>query len=496
VLFRVDASESIGTGHVVRCLALSPELERRGIEPWFACRPGAGDPTSQIEASGYPVIRLEGSSSTELAAISGRVPHDARHRPFASLVMDHYGLGAEWLNGARKLAARRLVIDDLADRSLPCEFLVNPNLGVVPGDYAGLAAPTARLLLGTRYVLLRPPFRAARAASRRPAGAVGTVLVTMGGSDPSGATATAVSAVRSALPNARIDVVLGALYRGQTIEGPGIQVHRAIGGEAMAQLMTDADLAIGAGGTTSWERCAIGLPTVIVRLAGNQDAIARRLDADGEAVDAGPIERLDVAALSGLIRQLADDRSKREAMSDRAWDLVDGRGVERVAHHLDGVRVRRATMADARLLWRWANDPDTRAASLNPEPIPYPDHLRWLRDRLADRSCLLLIGGNGAGPLGQVRFDGREADAEVSISVAPEHRGTVGGLLLESAVRRFRRWMPQASLLAQVKIDNGPSRRLFERAGFRLVGERRGVLTYRASALADATLSRELVTGR
>jgi UDP-2,4-diacetamido-2,4,6-trideoxy-beta-L-altropyranose hydrolase len=496
VLFRVDASESIGTGHVVRCLALSPELARRGIDPWFASRRVAGDPADQIEASGYPVVRLEGPASTELAEISGHVPRDIRRRPFAALVMDHYGLGAEWLNEARHLATRRLVIDDLADRSLPCELLVNPNLGVAPGDYASLVAPATRLLLGIRFVLLRPSFRTTRAAGRRPAGVVRNVLVTMGGSDPSDATTTAVTAVRSALPTARIEVVLGALYPGEPVRGPGIHVHRAIGDEAMAQLMMDADIAIGAGGTTSWERCALGLPTVILRLAPNQDAIARRLDAAGAAVDAGPVEQLDTAALSGLIRQLADDRSRRQAMSDRAWELVDGRGVERVAHHLDGVRVRRATMADARLLWRWASDPDTRSASFNPEPIPYPDHMRWLRHRLADRSCLLLIGGNGAGPVGQVRFDSREADAEVSISVAPEHRGTVGGLLLESAVRRFHRWLPQASLIARVKIDNGPSRRLFERAGFRLVGERRGVLQYHASALADATPGLELVAER
>jgi UDP-2,4-diacetamido-2,4,6-trideoxy-beta-L-altropyranose hydrolase len=471
----------------VRCHALAQELERRGIKPWFASRHVAGDPANQFEASGYPLVPLEGTSSTEQAAISGHVPRDTRRRPFAALVMDHYGLGAEWLNQARRLATRRLVIDDLADRSLPCELLVNPNLGVAPGAYTGLVAPATRLLLGVRFVLLRPPFRTTRAAGRHPAGAVRNVLVTMGGSDPSGASTTAVTAVRSALPTARIEVVLGPLYPGEPVRGPGIHLHRSIGDEAMAQLMMDADIAIGAGGTTSWERCALGLPTVILRIARNQDAIARRLDAAGAAVDAGPVEQLDVAALSGLIRQLADDRSRRQAMSDRAWDLVDGRGVERVAHHLDGVRVRRATMADARLLWRWANDPDTRSASLSPEPIPYTEHVRWLRDRLADRSCLLLIGRNGAGPLGQVRFERRETDAEVSISVAPEHRGTVGGLVLESAVRRVRRGLPEANLLAQVKIDNGPSRRLFERAGFRPVGERRGVLLYHASALGDAT---------
>lgn len=487
VLFRADASASIGIGHLERCLALAAGVAGQGIESWFAYRRMAGDPADRIAAIGYPVVGLEGPASGEMAEIGSHVPADIRRRPFAALVLDHYDLGAEWLNEARQLATRRVVIDDLAERSLSCELLVNPNLGVAAADYASLVGPATRLLLGTRYALLRPPFRAARAAGRRPAGAVENVLITMGGSDPSDATGIALRAVRSALPTARIEVVVGALYAGEPVGGPGIQVHRAIGGEAMAGLMMRADLAIGAGGTTSWERCTLGLPTVIVRLARNQDAIARRLDEAGAAADAGAVERLDVAALSGLVRRLADDRPRRETMGELAWNLVDGRGVERVAHHIDGVRVRRATMADARLLWRWANDPDTRAASFTSEPIPYPDHVRWLRDRLADRSCLLFVGWNGAGPLGQVRFDGRGDEAEVSVSVAPEHRGTVGGLLLESAIRRFWRRSPRINLVAQVKVGNEPSRRLFLSAGFREVGEHQGVLLYHASALADAT---------
>jgi ribosomal protein S18 acetylase RimI-like enzyme len=312
----------------------------------------------------------------------------------------------------------------------------------------------------------------------------------MGGSDPSHVTDAAVRAVRSALPSARIEVVLGALYDGDPVGGEGIRVHHAIGADEMARLIADADLAIGAGGTSAWERCTLGLPTVILRLASNQDSVARELANAGVAIDAGPSRDLDVGRLSRSIAQLAEDQPAREAMRVRARELVDGRGVERVAHHLEGVRVRAATRSDARRLWRWANDPETRSASLSPEPIAYADHLRWLNDRLSDRSCLLLIGWNGAGPLGQVRFDVRQDKAEVSIAVAPEQRGTVGGLLLDRAVRRFRRRWPRTRLTAQVKVDNEASRRLFEHAGFHVLDEREGVRRYHAPAPVDASLSR------
>lgn len=485
VLFRVDASVSIGTGHVVRCLALADELARRNLDPSFASR-RASDRNDQIEDGGFPVMHLEGPDSNEWATINMQISRDARRRPLHALVLDHYGLGAEWLEGAQQVTARRVVVDDLANRILPCEILVNPGIGVERADYENLVPRTARLLLGPRFVLLRPSFRAARDTRRRAMAAVGTVLVTMGGSDPLNVTSTAIRAVQAALPAARIEVVLGALYRGDPVGGSGIRVHRAIGDAAMAQLMTTADLAIGAGGTTSWERCALGLPSIILRLARNQDAVASRLDAAGVALDGGPAEEVDVDKLSGLIRRLTGNKRARQRMSDRALDLIDGRGVERVAHHVEGVRVRTATSADARLLWRWANDPETRLASFHTELIDYPDHLVWLRDRLADLSCLLLIGWNGAGPLGQVRFDKGDAEAEVSISVASEHRTTVGSLLLESALRQFRMRSPRLNLVAKVKSDNGPSRRLFERAGFRLTDERRGVLRYHLSASSDA----------
>jgi spore coat polysaccharide biosynthesis predicted glycosyltransferase SpsG/RimJ/RimL family protein N-acetyltransferase len=460
------------------------------MELWFATRPAAIPLLDQVEAKRPSVIPVDGPAMEELAEISRFVGSEGRRRPFEAVVVDHYGLGADWLTGARRLAKRRIVIDDLADRPLPSEVLVNPSLGVTPDDYAGLIGPATRLLLGTRYVPLRPAFCVA--ISRTAAPEVTNVLVTMGGSDTVGATREAVDAARVALPTARIDVVLGALHGGDPVQGPGVHVHQAIGDQAMARLMQTADIAVGAGGTTSWERCALGLPTVIVRVARNQDAGTERLARAGAAMDAGPLEGVDVTSLATLIRRLADDAPTRQAMSDRARGLVDGRGVERLANHIDGIRVRRATMADADLLLRWRNDPATRAASLEQAEIPLPAHRSWLRGALGDPARVLLIGVNGTGPVGHVRFDRHATGAEVSITVAPELRGTIGGLLLERAIQRFRLRSPRGELTAQVRVDNEASRRLFERSGFRLAGDRAGILLYHAVASADATPALDL----
>ena len=479
VLFRADASEVMGAGHLVRCGALADELEPRGIPTIVASRGDlAGVPFSAFPR-GLDLAGVARSPDGEIDWIYDQLPASDGRRPFSWVVMDHYGLGAEWLGHAQRLATRRLVIDDLADRGLPCEVIVNQTLDAERRDYAGIISRRTRLLLGTRYALLRSPFRVAHDRAPRPQAVVRRVLITMGGSDVQAVTALAIEAVRLALPDASIDVVSGSNAPASAPDLPNIRIHRTIHGEAMAELMTQADLAVGGGGTTSWERCAVGLPSVIVRLADNQRPIARRLHAAGAALDAGPVERLTIARLAGVVHELADDQRGRQRMSLRGRTLVDGRGAERVAHVLDGIRLRRATMGDLELLWSWANDPVTRSSSFRSDPIPLADHVGWLRSKLSDPASLLLIAWNGSGMLGQIRFDHRGHEVEVSLAVAREHRGTVGALMLESALRRVRnRWIGD-TIVARVKPDNRASRRTFERTGFALESEKDGVLRYR-----------------
>jgi L-amino acid N-acyltransferase YncA len=230
---------------------------------------------------------------------------------------------------------------------------------------------------------------------------------------------------------------------------------------------------------TALERCSLGLPSIAIRLAPNQDIVVEALAAAGAVVDGGSIASLAAKGLVESLWALARDNVRRSEMGRRGWELIDGRGTVRVAHHIDGVRVRRARTSDAHRLWYWRNDPVARAMSAQTDPVAFDDHLRWLRSTIADPMRMLLIGWNGAGELGQIRFDRRDVDTEVSMSVAQEHRGTVGGLLLRAGIRHFRRSWPNQPILAQVKEENEASRRMFERARFELVGEARGLLQFR-----------------
>ena len=345
VLFRVDASQSIGTGHLVRCVALAAELARRGMELWFAVRPGAIPLLDALDATrrlGHPGRRLRnGRSSPRSAVLSAAKAAGGHSRLSWSITTGSARSG--WAGPAR-LTKRRVVIDDLADRPLPCELLVNPNLGVMPDDYAGLADPATRLLLGTRFVPLRPAFRV---AGRLPAAPdVTNVLVTMGGSDTVGATRTAVDAVRVALPAARSRSSSEPSTTGTLFRDRGTNVHRAIGDEAMARLMRSADMAVGAGGTTSWERCALGVPTVIVRVARNQDTSTRRLARAGAAIDAGPLDGI------GRHRTGESDPAIGGRRRDTSSDERSGDGISSTAEASSGWRTTSTGCGSAAPRWR------------------------------------------------------------------------------------------------------------------------------------------------
>ena len=296
VAFRVDASLEIGTGHLMRCLALAETLRGRGVGIQFICRQQPGFLLPLLHQAAMPVAMLAAVPATPHASQSSRgvtQTEDAIQTIAAlngakpdCIVMDHYGLGAQWQRQLRPHSSRLLVIDDLVDRPQDCDILLDPNFSLAGKDrYAGLVPPGASLLSGPRYALLRPEYAAHRGTTRSRAGEVTRVFVFFGGSDLQDMTGLTVEALsRVALRHLGVDVVVGANYAHRNKlerligQRPGATVHppRA----HLADLMAGADLAIGAGGVTTWERMCLGLPALVVTVAENQrpasEALHRR----------------------------------------------------------------------------------------------------------------------------------------------------------------------------------------------------------------------------
>lgn len=354
IAFRVDASTDIGWGHVMRCLTLAQTLSSRLAECEFVCRRHSGHLVDRIERRGFRVHLLETDPARLTTADDGSLPahsswlgtgwrEDAEQTlailarlTFDWVVVDHYGLDARWHRLIRPATRNLLAIDDLADRRLDADWVLDQNLGRTPSDYDPWTLPGVRYLLGPRHALLRPEFAERRTASleRRLEPELSNLLVTLGGTDRLNFTPRIVRTVLEH-PLSRLlhlTVVLGR-------QAPGLDAVRAMQErystrltlkcevEDMANLMTESDLCIGAAGSTAWERCCLGVPTLQVVIADNQRSIARALADVGAAITL-EADRLEESLIETL-NALTPDALRR--MSFAARDLCDGLGAERVA---------------------------------------------------------------------------------------------------------------------------------------------------------------------
>jgi UDP-2,4-diacetamido-2,4,6-trideoxy-beta-L-altropyranose hydrolase len=471
VAFRVDASSEIGSGHFMRVLCLADGLRELATSIRFVARALPAHLRAMLAERGYDL--------TEIGAAAGG-DDDARETATALagdawdwLVVDHYGIGADWESKMRAHAKRIFVVDDLADRRHDCDVLLDQNLYAdMDVRYTARVPRGCRLLLGLRYALLRREFVAARADVLPRRGPVTRVFVSFGGADPGNRTGWAIEALATAAIDVQVDVAIGAQHpqRRQIESGcarHGFACHVQTG--RMAELMVAADLAIGAGGITTWERCCLGLPALVISIAANQDAVIEQAARHGllYALHDG-----DQSDLRRHLQTLADNAELREMISRNGMQAVDGRGVERVARVLDeaSIRIREATADDAEALFAWRNHESVRRMSRRPEAIAWPEHEAWLRGVLADGNRRLVIAERRGVPLGVVRFDICRDTAEVSIYRVPDspERG-VGASVLAAAEQWLRASRPGvATVTAEVLGNNQRSQRLFESTGYEL----------------------------
>ena len=330
-VFRADASLSLGIGHVMRCSALAEALVAAGWRTAFACSAETVEIYPSLAISQHDIAPLK-EFGDEADALRQRWP-----RGCDLLVVDHYRLGAAFETAARGWARRILAIDDLADRSHDCDFLLDTALGRASETYEALVPEHCRLLLGPRHALLRPQFAAARAralARRGKAQTVRRLLVSLGGTDPADVTAKVVEGIGRSGIDAEIDVVAGLAAAGGIERAAGqipqrIRLLRDV--TDMARLMVEADMAVGAGGSTTWERCCLGLPTVLVTLASNQSVQAKALKDLNAALCLGWHEDIDAGTVADAVRHLDRETEERRRLSVASASLCDGEGAGRIA---------------------------------------------------------------------------------------------------------------------------------------------------------------------
>ena len=350
-MFRVDASVDMGSGHVMRCLTLADELKASGYTCHFITRQQPGDLNSMIASKGHILHTLPERSDTK----PGKLLHSnwlkgGQINDFVDcenvikellpdwLIIDHYGIDAEWERRAAAYSKRILVIDDLGDRAHECDLLLDQNLGAHPDKYENLVPKNCKILAGCSFALLRNEFSNYRKRSleyRKNKKEIDTILVTMGGFDKDNYTEKVLDAIESSSLKRNIKIIIILSKSAPSydsvknrIDSSHFNMTLLSNAGNMGEIMCQADLAIGAAGSTSWERCCLGLPTILCVIAENQRFASNSLSQHGAAICLDPIN-VELSTQEILIK-LMDDPVILRRLSNNSSTLVDGLGTKRV----------------------------------------------------------------------------------------------------------------------------------------------------------------------
>ncbi len=472
LVIRADAGGKLGTGHVMRMLALAQAWSRRGGRVTIAT---ASCPESLVER-----ILKEGFQHQAIECDAPGDPLDAAATVLAAsewIVLDGYHFRGDFQQTCRDAGLKTLCVDDYGHcPEWFCDILLNQNLGA---DRGKLPMEPEEILMGISYALLRQEFLNFP-RDTKPWQPLKKILVTLGGSDPPNATAWVLSQLaKTEREDLTVRVIIGPANPHREILRAMELPFEAEWKEAVTDMPAQyawADGVISAGGSSCWEWLYFGLPGAVVTIAENQEPVVRELRKQKTALCLGwPSDGDGFAKLSGWI-----DDPARFIDQAAASSLVDGRGADRVVSHIDGTGclIRRMDpKADARFTFDLANDPSVRSAGYSTDMIPWETHCGWLAQHHASPdSFLFIVEGENRQPVGSLRFRRDGESWEIGIALDPGSRGHgyaengirlgMGELAVIHGIRKFH---------AIIRPTNMPSKKLFQRLGFThrsTVGER------------------------
>lgn len=463
--FLVDAGPAAGAGHLARCRTLADGLADRGWQTLMA-RPASAQAFGAQFTGTHHTVDLEEFLTPE------RERGDRVRWRGDLLVVDHYGLDWATESQFRSVAGRIMVLDDLANRGHDCDLLLDQTFGRDAAEYRDLVPDGTTVLTGSEYALLRPEFAALRGASLgRTRRVVGRVLISLGGSAAQSHSAALARATAAALPGAQVIVAM-------TPAAPGIDELRRLVADSANQVrlldapgllgceLAAADLAIGAAGTSAWERCCLGVPSLVMVMAENQAGVAAALEGAGAA------RRIDPGVTGGQLREIVTALDLA-GMSAAAARVCDGGGAARVIEHIEAsvqrsqVALRAAAPSDSRFIWETNNTPDVRRVSHAAADISWDEHTAWFARHLDDPDSRIFLAEAGGAARGVIRFRREGSTATISIALTAASRGRgLGAEAIRRGCRLARAAWPIERVVATIQPENVASRQAFRHAGF------------------------------
>ncbi|MBV6624167.1 MAG: UDP-2,4-diacetamido-2,4,6-trideoxy-beta-L-altropyranose hydrolase [Rivularia sp. (in: Bacteria)] len=475
LIIRADASTKIGTGHLMRCLALAQAWQDNQGQAVFFMASSVPAIEKRLQSEGMKVIHtsvIQGSSEDAVETVN--IAHNLNAE---WVVVDGYHFGSEYQKLIKESGLHLLFIDDYGHANhYYADLVLNQNIHAHENLYFNKESYT-QLLLGTDYTLLRREFWQWRGWKRETPSVANKILVTLGGADPDNVTSKVIQGLQLVEgEELEVVVVVGGsnphyeqLKTATKQSSFPIRLERNV--TNMPELMAWADVAIASAGSTSWELAFMGLPSLVLILADNQRDIAQKLGEIEVSINLGWHEDVSVEQISKVIIELLESAEIRSKMTSLGNELVSGEGSNKVLVSLQGkeIRLRPVNQTDCKLLWHWANDPEVRSVSFSSNStIPWNNHVQWFNSKLSSPNCIIYIAINKLDePIGQVRFDIKANEATISISIDANFRSqSYGSKLIKIATEKLFFESDIKTINAYIKNDNYKSVKSFINSGF------------------------------
>lgn len=494
IIFRVDASIQIGSGHVMRCLTLADALKNKGAKCTFICRAHSGNMLALIQAKGHSVFALPDDktyinptnlhpSQEYISWLNTTIDEDAQQtiatiRSLRAevptwLIIDHYALDKDWEKLLRPYCQKIMVVDDIAERQHDCDLLLDQTFGRDERDYQALVSEHCTILAGSYYAQLRPEFSQWREFSlkRRQQPQLKHLLITLGGVDKDNVTGQVLTALTSSqLPNeCQITIIMGEhapwleSIQEQARQLPwSTEVRSNV--TNMAELMANSDMCIGAAGSTTWERCCLGLPTIMLVLAENQRKIAEELDKKDIVYIA-----FHTSELSKFVNTICSDISSAFRIKiEKSSAICDGFGAKIISARLfGGAFIRLMKTNDLQLVRRWRNHDSVRSCMFNQNEISQHEHEKWFLEKSNQSNQHLLIFEIHGAPEGFISFNIKDdLEADWGFYKSPNSPRGTGKLLGSCALDYAFKKIGLSKINAKVIISNENSLIFHRRLGF------------------------------
>lgn len=481
IVIRADASAKMGTGHIMRCIALAQAWQNRGGYVTFISDCESEELHKRIIDEGFNFISVKSpypnpSDLIQALSLLSAITNSTNKTVPCWLVLDGYHFTPEYQKSIRDEGYLLLIIDDM--NHLPhyhADILLNQNIHDPDLKYNCDADTT--LLLGTRYVLLRREFLKYRDFNRQIPDQAKNILVTLGGGDPDNVTLKVIEALKLLdEPDISVRIIVGPVNSHQkslhkAIASAHFEAELLINPPNMPELMAWADLAISAGGGTCWELAFMGVPIIALILSENQKVVAEGISKIGFAVNLGWYKTFDEKITSGEIKTLIQSKDRRFNMVQKGQVLISASGRDRLCERIlaRSISIRPAKESDCELIWRWANDQAVRNSAFCSDMILFEDHKKWFYSKINDPKSYQFVGYDGSNrAIGQIRFDklsDREYGVDVSIDKCCREKGC-GSELIKQAIRELLNVADVDVIHSHMKFGNIASKNVFISAGF------------------------------